>query len=201
MSGKTEISKSIEQRVVRLKAQINSGWKKSVAGILEMAASLTELRELVERQTFLEIINSEIGMSEVQALRLIKVHLRFGKTKSCILLESRPSTLYLLAASADLDLVERLAKGKAVLVAGKRKRLDEITVREAARIHSRTTRSRKLQSRADDHRRLATLCEGLVDWTTSFKAQRHPIEGRTIGLLKNYIKEAQKCLAAAEQLL
>lgn len=194
MARKLDSKSAVESQVVRLKNQIKSGWKKSVEGILEMADALSKLKRLVDHHTFLEILRSDCQMSYVQAQRLIKVQDRFSNSKSSRLLESKPSALYLLAASADISTVETLARGGTVTIEGKRKTIDQLTVRDAARIKSASGPKRRPKKTYEPHRDLATLCESLIDWQMEFQERRPKLEQKTKRLLRNYISEVTSCL-------
>lgn len=192
-----ELTADDRKRVSQITEKVRSSWKRTVESLLAVGEGLSQLKELMPYKLYLEHIRQEFGLSEPQAWRLVSVWQKFGGSKSSKVLESKISTLYLLSTAPDLKKVETLAAGGKVLIGGKRKSIDEITVAEATKLKKSSgtlpeptpsERDRELAEMA--HRQLCTLAESLVDWCTDLsRLQKRGIEITNSPMVKEYLKE------------
>lgn len=185
------------KRVFVITEKVKGSWKKTVESLLAVGEGLSQLKELMPYKLYLDHIRQEFGLSEPQAWRLVSVWQKFGGSKSSKVLESKISTLYLLSTAPDLKKVETLAAGGKVLVGGKRKSIDEITVAEATKLKkcsgsmpepTQSERDRELAETA--HRQICTLAESLADWCSDLtRIQKRGLEITNSLMVKDYLRE------------
>lgn len=211
VSHLTEIQPKIRDVVMRETANIQSSWKKTVENLIGIGRSLDQIKELLPHPIFLTHIKETLGLGEMQASRLIALHRKFGAAGSSKVLEARPSVLYLLATAKNLDKVEQLAGGGKVLVAGKRKSIDQLKVEDALKLREATRKPQPEPSDADiDKERAATafeslgdLCQELEDWAKDLaRFQRKNLEIKDRKLIIQTLKETRaavnSCISAIE---
>lgn len=198
--------KNEKQQVSKLTLFIKANWKKSVESLIDVGKGLHQLKSILDRKDYLEHIKTNFAMSEMQSGRLINLYLKFKDKKTAQVLASKPSVLYIIASQMELKKVEQLAKGGKILVEGKYKTIDALTLKD---IHSVKEASKPLAKDPFDvdeddydleraksaHRRFATFIEEISDWATDierFKKQNLKIENED--LLKIYLQETIECL-------
>lgn len=110
---------------------------------------------------------------------------------------------YLLATAKSFDKVEKLAKGQRVLVAGKRKSIDELKVEDALKL--RKVPRKKLTDPTDteiDKKRAATaqiplgdLCQQIEDWANDLsRFQKTGLEIRDRHLVIATLRETRTAI-------
>lgn len=206
------LTKAQKLQLKRLTITIKTEWKKSVASLIEVGRCLHELKTLLTRNDFLVHIETQFSMNEMQAFRLISLHLKFHDKKSVIILSSRPSVLYLLASTLDLKKLDSLARGGKILIGSKYKTISQLTI---ADIHSMKEKisiekkafnvdekQRDIDRAQNAHRRFATFLEEISDWAIDLRRyQKQKVELENKELLKKYLLETIECLEDLKLLL
>jgi hypothetical protein len=205
------IQPKIRDVVLKETANIQGCWKKTVENLLDIGHSLEKIKEMLPHPIFLAHIKASLGLGEMQASRLIALHRKFGTAGSSKVLEAKPSVLYLLATAKNLDKVEKLAGGKKVLVAGKRKSIDQLRVEDALKLREATRKPPSEPSDAEiDKDRASTafeslgdLCQQIEDWAKDLlRFQKKNLEIKDRRLVIDTLKETRAaigaCLSAIE---
>lgn len=161
---------------------------------------------LLDRPAYLNHLKQHLSMSEIHAHRIESLYLKFNDKRTVQVLSSKPSILYLLASSTETKKISSLIEGRRVRVGSSFKSLSELTIKDVHTIQiSKTIDASKdadIQDIEDDinrarnaHRRLATLCEELCDWSEDLlRFQKSNIEISNQSLIQRNIKETIKCL-------
>lgn len=210
METQTSLQPQAQREVKELTDKVKVVWRNSVQGIIVIGRCLNRLKEIMPRELYLKHIQEQFGMNEMHAHRLISVYKKFGNAASLNLLASKPSVLYLLATSENLDKVERLAAGEKILIGNQKKSIEEITVKEALLIKQTTVKkSVELTDKQIDlkraevaHREIATFIERVDDLAKDLiRYKKSNIEIKEIGLIKQYIKDTIVCLKELDAIL
>lgn len=182
-----KLSKATEKRVSELTLKLKTHWKKSTEAVLEVGKCLHELKQLLPRKDFIAHVKKEIGISEKHAMRLIEVHLRFGKHQSKFVLGVQPTVLYQLAYSCSDRQVQALVDGKKIKVGGVYKTATQICTKDFV------PPKRKVKIEID--REMATFFEEFQDGLNSFsRALKKRTSLKESVALKETINETIKCL-------
>lgn len=198
VSSLKELPGGVQKEVREVSEKIRASWKKTVDAILEVGAGLDRLKSLLPHRLYLQFIEDEFGLNEVQGWRLISVFKKFGHAKSAKVLDAKISVLYLLASSPHLNKVETLAKGGTVSVGGRRKSISELTVSDANKLRSPPKAPDKEPSAAQidkarastAHRELTSLIEEINDWCQDLmRFRQRGITIEEVHLVVEYLKE------------
>lgn len=175
--------------VQKLTQTIIMSWKRSVFSLLVTGRCLKQLKSILSRQDFLEILESKLSISEMHAFRLMRLHDAFGDNPSDEILSAKPSVLYQISSSIDtsdngIKNLKQLFKGK---------KINELTIKDVkTAIHKK---SAKLRIEDPPHREILTLLVDIVDEVNRVKkiAQKNPIKQDVIKI-KESVNEAIECL-------
>lgn len=209
VSSINELPAEHRKQVAQITNDVRASWKRTVESILAVGKGLTQLKELMPYRLYLSHIRREFGLNECQAGRLTSVWQKFGGARSSKVLEAKISTLYLLSTAPDLRKVETLASGGKVLVAGKRKGIEEITVADATKLRRSngsfqepTPAEQDREQAATAHRRLSTLAEEVADWCCDIeRIKKRGIEIKNVNMVKDYLREVALAANAVAKIL
>jgi hypothetical protein len=209
VSSIAELTADQQKRVGQITVQVRASWKKTVQSILAVGEGLTQLKELMPYRLYLNHIRKEFGLNEPQAGRLVSVWQKFGGARSSKVLQSRISTLYLLSTAPDLRKVETLANGGKVLIGGKKKGIDEITVAEATKLRKSNGTTKEPTPVEQDreqaesaHRRLCTLAEEVADWCSDIeRIKKRGFEIKNVSMVKDYLREVALAASSVAKIL
>lgn len=210
MDQQVQLQPQTLREIKELTEKVKVVWKNSVQGIIVIGRCLSRLKEIMPREQYIKHIQEQFGMNEMHAFRLISVYKKFGNATSLNLLASKPSVLYLLATSENLDKVERLAAGEKILIGNQKKSIEEITVKEAMLIKQTTVKKSveltdkqiDLKRAENAHREIATFIERVDDLAKDLiRYRKSNIEIKEVGLIKQYIKDTIICLKELDAIL
>ncbi len=197
VSSINELPAEHRKQIAQIANDVRASWKRTVESLLAVGKGLTELKELMPYRLYLNYIRKEFGLNECQAGRLTSVWQKFGGAQSSKVLEAKISTLYLLSTAPDLKKVETLAGGGKVLIGGKKKGIEEITVAEATKLRKSNGIAKEPTPAEQDreqaetaHRRLCTLAEEVADWCGDIeRIKKRGFEIKNVNMVKDYLRE------------
>jgi hypothetical protein len=201
----TEYRKKIDQTTIEVRAN----WKRTVESILSVGKGLEKLKGLMPYKLYLAHIREEFGLNEAQGWRLVSVWQKFGNAKSTKVLEAKISALYLLSTAPDLRKVETLASGGKVLIGGKKKGIEEITVAEATKLRKSNGSFQEPSPAEQDrvqaetaHRHLCTLAEEVANWCGDIeRIKKRGLEIKNVNMVKDYLREVALAASSVAKLL
>lgn len=189
-----QLKNTTRKRVLVLTQLLRGSWKKSVESVFETGKHLKELKELLPRKHFTAHIKSTIGLSEKHAMRIIAVYERFGKLRTDILLNAKPTVLYQLAYTCTDSQISALKQGHAIQTASGKKSISQLKV-------SDLIKPKKIK-KIELSRELATFFEETQDEISRFEkiiTNRKPLIERLA--IKETVKETMECLRSFNQKL
>ncbi|WP_041577223.1 hypothetical protein [Bdellovibrio bacteriovorus] len=189
-------SSFVNQEAKALIDKIRLSYKKSLKSLIGVGGHLQRLRELLCRQEFQKAIKS-IGLSEIQASRLINLHTRFKDHQTKAVLGSKVSVLYLLASGQPSREVARLMVGQAVKIDGTRKTIDTLTVKDASHLSRPQRRIARRRIEVSNDRLYVTRLEELNDQTSEIILLRRRNKLKNHAQIKLVMEDAVKCLKQA----
>jgi hypothetical protein len=197
------------KKIAQVTGQVRVNWKRTVGSILCVGKGLEQLKGLMPYKLYLNHIRVEFGLNEAQGWRLVSVWQKFGNSKSTKVLEAKISALYLLSTAPDLKKVETLASGGKVLIGGKKKGIEEITVAEATKLRKSNGSFQEPSLAEQDreqaesaHRHLCTLAEEVADWCGDIeRIKKRGLEIKNVEMVKDYLREVAHAASSVAKLL
>ncbi|AHI04980.1 hypothetical protein BDW_02360 [Bdellovibrio bacteriovorus W] len=190
-------NKSSQKEAEILLQKIQLSYKKTLKSLIEVGGYIGRLRQILTRPQFQKSLKS-IGMSEIQASRLINLHIRFKDHQTDTVLKSKVSVLYLLASSkANQSEFNRLVEGRSVAIEGQRKTLPNLTVKEAVRLAKPVLRAKRRYAEVSIDRAYITKLMEVVDSTQSILELHQRNKLKNGPFIKLQLKETMSCLKQA----
>lgn len=182
--------------VQKLTQTIIMSWKRSVFSLLVTGRCLKELKTILSRQDFLSVLETKLSISEMHALRLMRLHDFWGDSPNEEVLSAKPSVLYQISSSIDTS--EQAMKNLKQLFKGKK--INELTIKDVKSV----TQKKSITIKTVDplHRELITLMTDIVDEASRMKkaVQKTPLKQEVLKV-KESIKEAIECLKELNSIL
>lgn len=190
-------NKSSQKEAEILLQKIQLSYKKTLKSLIEVGGYIGRLRQILTRPQFQKSLKS-IGMSEIQASRLINLHIRFKDHQTDTVLKSKVSVLYLLASSkANQSEFNRLVEGRSVAIEGQRKTLSNLTVKEAVRLAKPSLRAKRWNVATSSDRAYITKLMEVADATKSILELHQRSKLKNEQFIKIQLEETVSCLKQA----